>query len=74
MADPVAVGGGAVMLVLGLISAVFPRSTAWLGERIDAIGSRRPGEVEPTWARVVWERMAGVFIAFLGLVFIAAGL
>lgn len=73
MTDPVVVGGGVVMLVLGLLAAVSPRSSAWLGERVDAIGSRRPGEVDPTWARVVWERLVGVFVAFLGVVFIAGG-
>ncbi|WP_254824355.1 hypothetical protein [Haloglomus halophilum] len=71
MVEPLVFAGGLFIFLAGLVGAALPRTTATLGERIDAIGSTRSwDEVEPTSWNVTWTRFWGVVLMFLGVVFI----
>jgi hypothetical protein len=60
---------GLVVAALGLYPTLAPYNAARLGERLDAIGSRRSWvTIEPTTWNVRLTRIAGVLTVVFGLV------
>lgn len=77
MADPTGIAVGVLLAVVGSAFLRYPRKTANLEERLDAIGStRRAGAVEAADWKVAASRVFGgclVAVGGLVLLFSAAG-
>lgn len=59
---------GAVIIIIGVVGAVWPYKTARFEEQIDAIGSKRSAsEVEPADWKVSLNRIFGIGITVFGL-------
>jgi len=62
------------MLLIGLLSAVFPYRMAKLSEAVDAIGSKRKSsEVEPADWKVLLTRVTGVLAMAISVYFLFLG-
>jgi hypothetical protein len=62
---------GFVLLAFGVPGAVWPYRMARLGERVDAVGSRRSwSEVEPSDWNVSLTRAVGVCCTVVGLLWV----
>ena len=68
-------GGIALLLVLlGIPGAVFPYRMARFEERMDSIGSKRAwSEVEPAEWKVLFTRVVGVGMSFVGVIILLGG-
>ncbi|WEL20520.1 hypothetical protein [Halorhabdus sp. BNX81] len=75
MVDIAEVALGLGLTLAGVASIVGARSIADLSEQLDAIGSTHSAaETEAAPWKVSMYRYSGAFIAFLGLLFVLAGL
>ena len=68
-------GFAVALLVVGLANYCFAYRIAWVGERLDAIGSTTPAsEVEPAYWNVALTRFVGIVALLTGLFIVATRL